>query len=133
MKTESIQSHGYTFTVEETDNGTDLSVSPRLDGEGDLSDHALLDLSIAKWQVATDYLAKYGDVLYVAGLLGPGSCGLCVRWHVARCVGCPVSASSGEAYCLETPFDVLNDADEIDHPITADMCRAELEFLKSLR
>ncbi len=133
MKAATVQSHGYTFEVEEDGGDAILLVSPNLRDADRLPDYALLDLSIAKWQAATDYLSKYGDVQCLERLLGTRTCALCINWHSANCEGCPVRARTGRPCCHSTPFDVVCDADTDARLITADMCRAELEFLKSLR
>lgn len=82
--------------------------------------------------------------------IGPHSCALCkMFWKPTqehevkvKCDGCPVAARSGKSGCVNTPYDLLSDAqwpeeydcesDWHDSAEFKDMAALELKFLVSL-
>ncbi len=69
-----------------------------------------LKKSIKHWEELRDGESKQ--------TIGPHSCALCqmfwkldrISSHKVRCDGCPVAVRSGKIGCLDTPYDLMSDA-----------------------
>lgn len=97
-----------------------------------------LSLAVKKWDfiAANSTLVRYG--------FGAASCALCQKympnpgWRSEKdCVDCPVRESTGEKYCIGTPFDYVDMIDYVDMTQVTDTERkavaiAERDFLLKL-
>ena len=98
-----------------------------------------LDDSIRHWERIVSCI-EYNDatsLLYEG--IGPSSCSLCQNFLDEDCVGCPVSAATGQHCCRGTPYNtatkaierwVLGGRDSIEALKAAE---SELAFLEGLR
>ena len=97
--------------------------------------------SIKKWTLIVDAFVRAEetgeDPVYWEG--GVSDCPLCALFHNARtpvwsrCVGCPISADTGEPYCQGTPYTDWDNSDlwRYDRE-TTDNAQAMLDYLVDL-
>jgi hypothetical protein len=93
-----------------------------------------LKASIAKWERNSRVTVPMNF------LSGPNDCDLCILFHDKDCLGCPVMESSGQPFCIATPYGLaekakykwLSDSTQNNKARAREAARAEVEFLKSL-
>ncbi len=73
---------------------------------------------------------------------GTDDCALCIKYARHGCKFCPVAISTGEAYCIATPYPAWSVHQTVRHlgyehgvycPECVTLAHAEVEFLRSLR
>ena len=112
-----------------------LTVTPPLTPVSveNLTDNALVDLSVAKWQTILNYVEIHGPT-HVAEALSPHTCALCAAYFFhSQCQGCPIAKRVNDWACEGTPFEDAHEEYEKGGGITAATARAEVQFLQSLK
>jgi hypothetical protein len=95
-----------------------------------MSDQDAIDLCIEKYKVCLRAIEPIQN-------LGPSSCALCRKYYEFNCTGCPIKKYSGHEFCINTPFDKIEEWYDSDEEIPLDefedFVREEIEFLEKVK
>ena len=83
---------------------------------------------IVKWKWLVEYLASGATSVPFASA---SSCSLCRIFLERDCVGCPVMVKTGEAGCVDTPYEEYCDEDDVKRALR--FAKREVRFLRSLK